>query len=157
MAKQFPKEADELFLAARARFFRCRSGERPVALQILPPHARHAMVITRVHVIIRRGIRRVPLFFCFALTFSLCIRQVWRIRKCRLARDTPYGRRGVLCALSPLARFPSFVNYPAWYAGLTAAPTPCYSYTLAIPYYFSSLCLQNDVFLQISTRKLAYV
>ena len=45
VAKQFPKEADELFLAARARLFRCRSGERPVALQELPQNARHAMVI----------------------------------------------------------------------------------------------------------------
>ena len=32
VAKQFPKEADELFLATRARLFRRRSGERPVAI-----------------------------------------------------------------------------------------------------------------------------
>ena len=45
VAKQFPKEADELFLAARARLFRCRSGERSVALQELPQNAGHSMVI----------------------------------------------------------------------------------------------------------------
>ena len=44
VAKQFPKEADELFLAARARLFRRRSGERPVAIQELPPHAGYSMV-----------------------------------------------------------------------------------------------------------------
>ena len=30
----------------------------------------------------------------------------------------------VLCALSPLARFPSFVNCPAWYAGVTKTSQP---------------------------------
>ena len=48
VAKQFPKEADELFLAARARLFRRRSGERPVALQELPPHVGHSVVIPRI-------------------------------------------------------------------------------------------------------------
>ena len=45
VAKQFPKEADELFLAARARLFRRRSGERSVALQELPQNAGYSMVI----------------------------------------------------------------------------------------------------------------
>ena len=45
VAKQFPKEADELFLAARARFFRRRSGERSVALQILPENVGYSLVI----------------------------------------------------------------------------------------------------------------
>ena len=45
VAKQFPKEADEIIVPLRLRTLRRRSGKRSVALQILPPHARHAMVI----------------------------------------------------------------------------------------------------------------
>ena len=45
VAKQFPKEADELFLATGARLFRCRSGERSVALQELPAYAGYRLVI----------------------------------------------------------------------------------------------------------------
>ena len=45
VAKQFPKEADELFLAARARLFRRRPRERPVALQELPQNAGNGLVI----------------------------------------------------------------------------------------------------------------
>ena len=34
---------------------------------------------------------------------------------------------GVLCALSPLARFPSFVSCPAWYAGCRSSAALCVS------------------------------
>ena len=44
ITKLYPKEADELFLATRARLFRRRSGERPVAIQVLSENAGYSMV-----------------------------------------------------------------------------------------------------------------
>ena len=69
VAKQFPKEADEIIVPLRLRALRRRSRERSVALQILPPHARHCLVILRnTHTCAYIAKRTLRCPFCFVYT-----------------------------------------------------------------------------------------